>query len=259
MTDEPSHVRVSRGAGVVTVTLDRPRTKNGIRTQDWLELRRVFNDIDKNADDRVVVLTGAGGNFSSGAELGREEVRVSPLTPMQVVNDACKAVRDVRQPCIAKVSGYAMGAGFNLVLACDLAIADTTAKFSQIFVHRGMSLDFGGSWQLAQAMSMHRAKEIAFFGDVIPAVDVHRLGLLNHVVDESELEEFVTEWASRLAQLPPIALARTKRLMNNAMDDGFDATLEHEAVAQQFNWTTNDTREAITAFFEKRKATFNGN
>lgn len=256
---ESTHVRVDRNDGVVVVSLNRPETKNGIRPQDWEALCRIFGEIDKNPHDRVVVVTGSEGTFSSGAELGARSEELSPLTPMRVVNDACLAVRDIRQPTIAKISGFAVGAGFNLALACDLAVADESAKFSQIFTRRGMSVDFGGTWHLAQAMSLQRAKELAFFGDFLTSAEVYELGLLNRVVAATDLDDVVAEWTNRLRALPPIALARTKRLLNSALDDGFASTLHNEAVAQEFNATTNDTREAIAAFLEKRTPQFHGN
>ena len=259
MTDA-SHVRLDRHDGIVTVTLDRPESRNGIRPQDWSALRRIFDEIDKNPHDHAVVLTGAGGTFSSGAELGvvSDEV-ASSLTPMRIVNEACVAIREVRQPTIAKVSGYAVGAGFNLMLACDLVIADETAKFSQIFTRRGMSVDCGGSWYLAQALGLQRAKEIAFFGDFLTAGQAFDLGLLNRVVEPERLDDVVAEWAHRLRELPPIPLARTKRLLNAALDDGFSSTLHNEGMAQEFNATTHDTQEAIEAFLEKRPPRFRGN
>lgn len=258
MTATDSGLLVERENGTVTVTFNRPHTKNGLRKQEWLSLTQILNEVNRSTEDRVVILTGAGGDFSSGAELGGPEDDVFPLAGMQTVNDACMAIRRLNKPVIAAVSGYAVGAGFNLVLTSDLAVADTTAQFSQIFVKRGMSPDFGGSWHLPQALSLHKAKELAFFGDKISAAEARDLGLVNHVVPPDELNSFCSSWASRLMELPPIALARTKHLLNASAEGSFGAALDREAVAQEHNFTTLDTHEAISAFLEKRPPHFLG-
>ncbi|MGM5068776.1 enoyl-CoA hydratase/isomerase family protein [Rhodococcus qingshengii] len=258
MTSTESNLWIEREDGTVTVKFDRAETRNGIRPQEWVDLKRIMDEINRNNSDRVVVLTGAGGHFSSGAELGATADDLFPLAPMQIVNDACSAIRQLHKPVIAAVSGYAVGAGFNLALSCDLVVADSTAKFSQIFVQRGMSPDFGGSWYLSQALSLQQAKEIAFFGDTLTAVQARDMGLVNRVVTPGDLESFCTDWAKRLKALPPLALARTKRLINNALDDGFHTTLDREAVYQEHNFTTLDTNESISAFLEKRSPHYVG-
>jgi 2-(1,2-epoxy-1,2-dihydrophenyl)acetyl-CoA isomerase len=258
VTSRESNIRIQREAGTVTVTFDRPESRNGLRSQEWVHLKEALHEVDKNTHDRVVVLTGAGGNFSSGAELGDSSEDLFPLAPMQIVNDACLAIRRLNKPVIAAVSGYAVGAGFNLVLSCDLAVADSTAQFSQIFIKRGMSPDFGGSWHLPQALSLHRAKEIAFFGEMLTATEARELGLINHVVAPEDLAAFCDMWASKLKALPPIALARTKHLLNSSLEGSFGAALDREAVFQEHNFTTLDTHEAISAFLEKRAPRYTG-
>ncbi|PHV67109.1 enoyl-CoA hydratase/isomerase family protein [Williamsia muralis] len=258
MTSTDSGLLVERDGGTVTVTFNRPHTRNGLRNQEWLALTKTLGEVNRSSRDRVVVLTGAGGNFCSGAELGGPEDDMFPLAGMQIVNDACMAIRRLNKPVIAAVSGYAVGAGFNLVLTSDLAVADTTAQFSQIFIKRGMSPDFGGSWHLPQALSLHKAKELAFFGDKISATEARDLGLINHVVASDELISFCSDWASRLTALPPIALARTKHLLNTSLEGSFGAALDQEAVAQEHNFTTFDTHEAISAFLDKRPPRYLG-
>ncbi|WP_280270531.1 enoyl-CoA hydratase/isomerase family protein [Nocardia wallacei] len=258
MTAAASGLAVRRENGTVTVTFDRPECKNGLRTQEWVELKKILDAVDRSNDDRVVVLTGAGGHFSSGADLGESADDLFPLAPMRIVNAACLAIRRLNKPVIAAVSGYAVGAGFNLALSCDLVVADTTAQFSQIFVKRGMSPDLGGSWYLPQALSLQQAKEIAFFGDMLTAQQARELGLVNHVVAPADLDWFCAAWVSRLKVLPPIALARTKQLLNSALEGSFDAALDREAVFQEHNFTTADTHEAISAFLSKRTPRYLG-
>jgi 2-(1,2-epoxy-1,2-dihydrophenyl)acetyl-CoA isomerase len=258
MTSTESSLGVHRKDDIVTVRFDRPESKNGLRTQEWTDLKEALDEVSKNNSDRVVILTGAGGNFSSGAELGASSDDLFPLAPMQIVNEACLAIRRLNKPVIAAVSGYAVGAGFNLALSCDLVVADSTAQFSQIFVKRGMSPDLGGSWYLPQALSLHRAKEIAFFGEMLTATQACELGLVNHVVAPEDLASFCDDWASKLKSLPPIALARTKHLLNSSLDGSFGAALDREAVFQEHNFTTLDTHEAISAFLEKRSPRYLG-
>jgi 2-(1,2-epoxy-1,2-dihydrophenyl)acetyl-CoA isomerase len=162
------------------------------------------------------------------------------------------------QPTIAKVRGVAVGAGCNLALGCDLVVASQTARFSEIFARRGLSLDFGGSWVLPRRVGLHRAKELAFFGEIIGASDAYEMGLVNRVLADGEIDQFVDEWARKLAAGPPIALAQTKRLLNNSSNVTLEEALDDEAAAQTINFSTSDTAEAMRAFIEKREPKFTG-
>ena len=137
-------------------------------------------------------------------------------------------------------------------------VASDNARFSQIFARRGLSIDFGGSWVLPRHVGLHRAKELAFFADIIDAVEAERIGLVNRVVPDAELDAFVDEWATRLAAAPPIALAMTKRMLDNSMNVTLEEALDDEGVAQTVNFGTQDTAEAMAAFVGKRPPNFNG-
>ncbi|MGI5272358.1 enoyl-CoA hydratase/isomerase family protein [Nonomuraea sp. CA-218870] len=255
MSDDPVVLADRDGSGIVTVTLNRPETKNSVPPEGWTELAGVLGDIAGRADDRVVVLTGAGGDFCAGSDL-RGGGSPAPRRAMQVVNAALFALRDLPQPTIAAVRGVAVGGGFNLALACDLAIAEENARFSQIFSRRGLSVDFGGTWFLTHMIGLHRAKELAFFGRVLTAPDVHALGLLNKVVPEGRALAEAYAWARDLLALAPLALAQTKEMLNLAAAGSFHDSVLREAAAQNLNGTTEDTREAIQAFLEKREPVF---
>ncbi|HRC47456.1 MAG TPA: enoyl-CoA hydratase-related protein, partial [Ilumatobacteraceae bacterium] len=123
---------------------------------------------------------------------------------------------------------------------------------------RGLSVDFGGSWLLPRRVGLHRAKELAFFADIIDATEAERIGLVNRVVPDAALDGFVADWATRLAAGPPIAVAMTKRLLDNAMNVTLEEALDDEGMAQTVNFGTNDTPEAILAFVEKRQPRFRG-
>jgi enoyl-CoA hydratase/carnithine racemase len=245
--------------GVVTLTLNRPEKKNAMNAAMFNELLAVFREIDASTTDRVLVITGAGDAFCSGADLGERggDTRHS-LTRLHWVADIALALHRIPRPIIAKVNGVAVGAGMNLALACDLIVASETARFSEIFARRGLSIDFGGSWLLPRLIGMHRAKELAFFADIISAKEAAELGLVNRVLPPSQLEAFVTDWADRLAAGPPIALSLTKRLLTNSFSVTMDEALEAEGMAQSVNTTTEDTAEAIRAFLEKREPRFKG-
>ena len=145
-----------------------------------------------------------------------------------------------------------------LALGCDLIVASDTARFSEIFSRRGLSVDVGGTWLLPRLIGLHRAKELAFFADIVSAQEAAGMGLVNRVVPAAELDAFVRGWADRLAAGPPIALSMTKRLLTNAFSVTLDEALEHEGMAQSVNLATQDTVEAIQAFLEKREPRFRG-
>lgn len=254
-------MQVERAGGVVTVTFDRPEKRNAINDRMWDELLEVARSIASSPDDRCVVLTGAGGAFCSGADLSRggdERPPVHQLAAMRRINAVVQAFHEIPQPTIAKVTGVAAGVGMSLALGCDLVVASEDARFSEIFAKRGLSLDGGSSWLLPRLVGLHRAKELALFGDVISAHEALEMGLINRVVPADEVDALVDSWASRLAAGPPIALAMTKRMLNRAFEQSFEQALEDESRSQAINFGTKDTAEALLAFVEKRAPTFHG-
>ncbi len=152
----------------------------------------------------------------------------------------------------------AVGAGLNLALGCDLIVAAESARFSEIFARRGLSLDLGGSWLLPRLVGMHKAKELALLADILSAEEAERIGIVNRVVPDAELDAFVDDWATRLAAGPPLALQMTKRMLATAPAMSLSEALHQEAMAQSVNVASDDTREALKAFFEKRAPSFRG-
>ena len=258
-----STILVERENGVVTVTFNRPKRKNAANGTMWIELLDVLTEIHFRSQDRVVVFTGAEGEFCSGADLvdmgdGSGRSHSHSYYSMREITSVIMALARLPQPTIAKVRGVAVGVGCNIALGCDLVVASDNARFSEIFSKRGMSLDGGGSWILPRRVGLHRAKELAFFADIIDAAEADRIGLVNRVVADVELDAFVDNWVERLLALPPIALAQSKRLLNNAMQVTLEEALDDEGVAQAVNFSTKDTAEAISAFVEKRAPNFKG-
>jgi enoyl-CoA hydratase/carnithine racemase len=252
-------ILVERGGGIVTVTMNRPAKKNAVNRTMLLELTAVLRDVRSAADDRVLVLTGAGGDFCSGADLTDG---LGPSTPglhtMRDTADLALALHRLPKPTIAKVDGVAAGMGANLALGCDLILASDAARFSQIFARRGLSVDCGGSWLLPRLIGLHKAKELAFFADVIDASEAERFGIVNRVVPAEQLDGFVADWAERLAAGPPIALSLTKTMLNSGLATSMDQALEDEARAQAVNFASADIAEAMAAFVEKREPDFRG-
>ena len=259
MTETDEDILIDRSDGVVTITLNRPQRKNAVTGEMWAALRDLFLDIGRRPEDRVLVVTGADGAFCSGADLGAiDDLSGGGLARMRIIGSAAQALHDLPQPTIAKVPGIAAGAGANLALGCDLIVASDDARFSEIFSARGLSLDFGGSWLLPRLVGLHRAKELAFFADIISAKEAQDLGLVNRVVAAGELDGFVDDWARRLAAGPPLALARTKRMLNDSFTSTLAEALDAEGLSQVVNFGTEDLGEAMRAFVEKRAPVFKG-
>jgi 2-(1,2-epoxy-1,2-dihydrophenyl)acetyl-CoA isomerase len=252
------------GSGVVTLTINRPEKKNAILPTMWSDLTAVFDEVAESVGDRVLVITGAGDAFCSGADLTPGEANAmaggvgTGLRQMSIVGRCALRLHELPKPTIAAVNGVAAGAGCNLALGCDLIVASDTARFTEIFVRRGLNLDFGGSWLLSRLVGLHRAKELAFFGDILSAADAERIGLVNQVVPASDLDDVVTAMARRLAALPPIQLSLIKQSLNKAASTSMAEALEFEDVAQVLAFGTRDAVEAVTAFVQKREPRFVG-
>ncbi|MFP8881024.1 MAG: enoyl-CoA hydratase [Myxococcota bacterium] len=256
----PESVIVERSeTGIVTVTLNRPKKKNAIAFPMWQRLTEIFREVAQNPADRVLVLTGAGNAFSSGADLtsGSDDER-HQLDLMHYFGYTGLALHEIPKPTIAKINGVAVGAGLNLALGCDLIVAGESARFSEIFTQRGISIDLGGSWLLPRLIGLHKAKELVLLGEIIDAKEAERIGIVNRVVADAELDDFTDGWAQRLAAGPPLALQMSKRMLNSGAQMSLSEMLHWEAMAQTVTTSTTDSREAFKAFIEKRAPEFKG-
>jgi 2-(1,2-epoxy-1,2-dihydrophenyl)acetyl-CoA isomerase len=263
-------VKVTADGHVTTVTIDRPDTKNACTGDMWVAIGETFRRLAYSGT-RTIVLTGGGTDFCAGADLsggggasgasGGGSSRGpmgNQLAGMRVLGDAVVAVHGCPVPTIARVDGVAVGAGFGLSLACDLTVCSDRARFSAIFAKRGISLDFGTSWLLRQRIGVHRAKELALTARMVPGPEAYDLGLVNRVVPAGELDAATAELADAIAAGPPLALSMTKRELDNAGTSSLAQALETEALAQSVNVGTDDIREALTAYAERRPPEFEG-
>ncbi|GGT00328.1 MULTISPECIES: enoyl-CoA hydratase/isomerase family protein [Streptomyces] len=257
--------------GVCWITLNRPEAMNAVT---WEQRERLIALLDAASADpgvRAVVLTSAGRGFCAGADLragprtggggGRSGERVAGDVARMIRRGAQRlvtAVLDCEKPVVAAVGGTAAGIGAHLAFACDLVVAAESARFVEVFVRRGLVPDGGGAYLLPRLVGPQRAKELMFFGDAVPAADAARLGLVNRVVPDGEVERCAREWAERLAQGPTRAIALAKQLVNASLDGDRAAALAAEAAAQEINMATVDAAEGVAGFVERRTPKFLG-
>ncbi|MEV5652009.1 enoyl-CoA hydratase-related protein [Nocardia sp. NPDC052254] len=261
MTDRSEILRHSRTGGVLTLTLNRPALKNAINTRLWDELGEALHAVARGTEVRAVVVTGADGNFCSGADISDAagaEGFSDPSRMIRAINDVIQQLHDLPVPTIAKVRGVAAGAGWNIALGCDLVVATPQARFCQIFTRRALSPDCGGSWLLPKLVGLQQAKRLTLLADTIRAEEAHSLGLVTWVQPEESIDSFVGDIAARLAAGPPLALAQTKALVNNGADRTLRDALADELRAQTINLSGADVIEAFAAFAEKRDPVFTG-
>ncbi|MFH1602960.1 MAG: enoyl-CoA hydratase-related protein [Pseudomonadota bacterium] len=250
---------------IATLTLNRPERLNALGGTLREDL---YDAVTRSANDPnvgVLVITGAGRGFCSGGDVKsmneRQQSGEAPppnerFAPLR--DRIILAMRDCPKPVIAAVNGAAAGAGMNLALACDMRIASTAARFSQAFVKRGLHPDWGGTYFLPRMVGIAKACELIFTGEAIDAAEALNLGIVNAVVAPDELLPQTYELARKIAAGPPVAIQLSKRAIQHNQDVDLRAALEFETFAQSICRETEDAREGIRAFVEKRSPTFRG-
>jgi len=258
-------IAVSTSDHICTITLNRPDVLNAFNDQLTTELGDALKSAERDANVRTIVVTGAGRAFSSGQDLGDlKEKYVPGYVPnlgddlRRRYNPIIKRIRDMEKPIIAAVNGVAAGAGCSLAMACDLRIASDQASFIEVFINVGLIPDSGSTFMLPRLVGLGKAMELCCTGQKVDAAEALRLGLVNQVVPAAELAAATHKLASRLASLPGRAIALTKRLLNQSLQNDLDAQLEAEAYDQETAGKTADHYEGVAAFLEKRKPTFQG-
>jgi 2-(1,2-epoxy-1,2-dihydrophenyl)acetyl-CoA isomerase len=263
--------------GVRWLTIDRPETKNAIPVDGWPGLCDAFIDFERS-DDRVLVVTGAGGDFCSGADLDPDRFAAgssvgADLDPdrfsasssgadahrrMKMVGRAATALHTITKPTIAAVDGVAVGAGMNLAIGCDVVIATDRARFSEIFVRRGLTVDFGGTWLLPRIVGLQRAKELALSGRIVPAHEALSMGLILEEVAVDELAGRATELAHSFLAGAPVGQRFAKQGISASFQSSFAESLSWEGQSQTIALATDDVVEGVSAFLQKRQPNWTG-
>lgn len=254
-------ILVSLENGIKRITINNPTRRNAL---DFDAFRDLADAIKQSAEDetKVIVLTGAGDSFCAGADLqgfGGDAASHDVTASLRSgVNPGIQAMRDLPKPIIAGVHGHAAGVGCNYALAADIIIASEQAFFGQVFVKIGLMPDGGGTYFLPRAVGYNRAFELMALGDPIPAQAAFAMGMINRVVPVAELDATVNALAERLANSPGVALGRIKAGLNAAMNSDLAAALDFEAVNQGVCFRSEDFKEGVAAFLQKRKPDFKG-
>ena len=251
---------------IATITLNDPKSLNAFSTPLKKSVLTALEQADADDDVRVIVLQGAGGNFSSGGDIkemlseGIDTTVISNKIKGMVegASEVSLKLRHIHKPIIAKLEGAVAGAGMNLALTCDFRITADNAKFVQAFVHIGLVPDAGGVYLLNQLVGPAKTTELVMLGDKISAQDMAELNLVNQVVVPAELDDAVAKLASRLSALPAQALSSMKHMLNTHAYAGLNEALDMEVHQQARLAKTDDFIEGVTAFIEKRKPVYIG-
>jgi 2-(1,2-epoxy-1,2-dihydrophenyl)acetyl-CoA isomerase len=259
-----SHLLVDTSSdGVRTLTLDRPDKLNAVNGALAASLSAAVADAAAADAVRVVVIRGAGRAFCAGLDLSEpptlpSATRAERLDPYAWVGTWVRTIVSCEKPVVAAVNGPAAGAGFGLALACDVRLVAASARMTAGYVRRGLSPDAGVSWMLPRQIGLARAADILLTGRDVDAAEAERIGLASRVLPDESFDEEVRRYAAQLALGAPVAQALTKRLLARTFDTPLDTALRDELVYIKQCFTTDDVREAIAAFREKRQPAFRG-
>ena len=240
------------------LTVNRAERRNALDRETMTLLKESVVRSGHDPEVRVIVISGAGGAFSAGADLkANAEVHGQEDLIEGYYNPVIRAIRHAKKPVIAAVDGVAAGYGCSLALACDIRLASERARMSLIFVRVGLGLDGGASYFLPRLVGL-RAYELGLTGDMVEAEEAQRIGLVNRVYPVEGFAERVQSYALKLAAQAPIAMGKIKESIDRALDAGLDEVLENERFHQQDIFRTEDFNEGVAAFLEKRAATYRG-
>lgn len=257
--------------GIAWIRLNRPEAQNALTPDQRDRIIDLLSAASADVATRVVVLTAKGKGFCTGADLRAS--RPAPARPAdapdRVAGDISRMIRDGAQrlitsildcekPVIAGVNGTAAGIGAHMAFACDLVVAVKSARFIEVFVRRGLVPDGGGAYLLPRLVGPQKAKELMFFGDIVTAEEAEKMGLVNRVCADRDLDTILLEWGERLADGPTRAIAMTKWLVNRSLESDRAGAFHDEAYAQEMNMGTSDAQEGVASFVERRTAAFKG-
>lgn len=246
--------------GIATITMNRPKSLNSMNDGLIDGLHAAITKALTDAEVRCVVLTGNGKAFCAGGDLSFLNGLTGTADKKNFINkvgSVAKRLMSMEKPVIAWVNGVAAGAGVNLMLACDLVYCSTKSRFAESFAKVGLIPDCGGLYLLPKAIGVQKAKELMFTADLIDAATAEKFGMVNHVCEDEVLKDKVYKMASRLAKSAPLSIGLTKKYLNDT-DLTMDEVLAIEETTQPLLMGTDDCKEGIAAFYEKREAVFTG-
>jgi 2-(1,2-epoxy-1,2-dihydrophenyl)acetyl-CoA isomerase len=247
--------------GVLTITMNRPEVYNALNEQMKKELNDAFRQSGRDPAVRCIVLRGAGDkSFCSGQDLKEHAGQKRSLKDSleKSYNPLIRRIRTIEKPVIAMINGVAAGAGCSLALACDMRMMSSSAKLIEVFIRIGLVPDSGSHWFLPRLAGMARAFEYAATGRDISAEEALQVGLVNRVAPPDQLEKATLELALQLAKSPTRSIGLIKRTLNKALTTDLDSLLDYEAYIQEIASRTEDHKEGVAAFLEKRSAQFRG-
>jgi enoyl-CoA hydratase len=247
--------------GISTVTINRPKALNALNAATIYELDQVFDELVANPAAKVVIITGSGEkSFVAGADIleMKDKTAVEGRQWGKLAQAVFSKIENLPKPVIAAVNGYALGGGCELAMACDIRIASEKAKFGQPEVSLGIPPGFGGTQRLPRLVGKGRAKELLFTGDMIDAAEAYRIGLANQIVAPEELIDKAKAMAHKILSRAPIAVQVCKAAVNTGLDIDLNSAIAYEAEVFGLCFATEDQKEGMTAFIEKRKAAFIG-
>ena len=255
---------------IATITLNRPDRLNAVTPKMASELLAALDDVDRDDEARVLVLTGSGKGFCAGADVGgmtggsqegmgtarnAEEMR---RYHSRVVGRICLGFQKLQKPTIAMVNGVAVGGGFDMALACDMRVGSKNARFRNAFVKIGLFPGWGGTWLYPRVMGLGKAFEYLFTGDFLEAEEAEKIGVLNRLVPPENLEKETMALARKIALGPPIAIRLMKLQAYKGLQTDMETALEMAAACETITLTSEDHKEGVAAFREKREAQFKG-
>ena len=258
------NIDISEDSGIRTITLNRPGKLNALGGHMRRDLAEALEAAGSDRNVHVVIITGAGRAFCAGGDVKAMADLIDRQNAEEfsrLLGSARRVITGIRQmtkPVIASINGPAVGAGFNLALACDLRIASTTATFSQSFAKVGLHPDWGGTYFLPRLVTSNKACEMFFLGETMSAEEAHRLGILNDVVAPEELEATTRRLAERLRSAPAISLGAAKQAVYMSQAAELEEMLRYETEAQMRCFESQDAGEGLRAFLEKRPPKFIG-
>lgn len=258
------NVILSREGNVATVTLNQPKVLNAMSPELMHDLRKALKIVAEDENVRAVIINGAGASFCAGGDVEKDVAPISKMKPFEYkgyIQGFFAVMREItwmEKPVIAAIKGYAVGGGFDLAMACDIRIAAQGVKMGNAYIRMGILSELGGIYFLPRLIGVGNAKFLLFTGDLITADEAYRMGLVGKVVPEEELAKVAKDLAEELARGPTKAIAMTKLAVNRSLSLDLEASTEYCQNLSLGLFHTEDHREAVAAFFEKRKPQFKG-